>query len=219
MSVHLQRELNRLKTDLLANCAIVEEQVHLAVQAVLRRDEEAARKVERRDAEVDRREVDIEERCLGVLALYQPVAGDLRMVVAVLKINNDLERIGDLAVNIAHKALALCKEPVEEAPAELEAMAQRGQQMLRDAIDAMVNLDAALAHDVCRRDDEVDEMKRAIRCALEDRILREPELTRPLMRLLAVSRNIERIADCATNIAEDVIYVTQGRIVRHGEGD
>lgn len=219
MSVHLQRELNRLKTDLLANCAIVEEQVHLAVQSVLRRDEDTARKVERRDAEVDRREVDIEERCLAVLALYQPVAGDLRMVVAVLKINNDLERIGDLAVNIAHKALALCREPVKEAPAELETMAHRAQQMLRDAIDAMVNLDAASAHDVCRRDDEVDEMKRAIRCELEERIVREPEMTRPLMRLLAVGRNIERIADCATNIAEDVIYITQGRIVRHGEGD
>lgn len=219
MSVHLQRELNKLKADLLANCAIVEEQVHLAVQSALRRDEETAHKVERRDAEVDRREVDIEERCLAVLALYQPVAGDLRMVVAVLKINNDLERIGDLAVNVAHKALALCKQPIDEAPAELEMMAERAQQMLRDAIDAMVNLDAALAHDVCRRDDEVDRMKRTIRCALEERILRQPELTRPLMRLLAVSRNIERIADCATNIAEDVIYVTQGRIVRHGEGD
>lgn len=219
MSVHLQREMDRLKKELLGLCAIVEEQVHLAVQAVVDRNAEVAARIEQRDAEVDRREVEIEEHCLSVLALHQPVAIDLRWIVAVLKINNDLERIGDLAVNIAHKAAAISNEPSLEIPLELERMGTMAEAMLRDGLDAMVRLDASAAADVCRRDDDVDRIKHEMRQEVEDRIVREPQRAKPLMRLLAVSRNIERIADCATNIAEDVIYITEGRIIRHREGD
>jgi len=219
MSVHLQRELDRLKKHTVALCGLVEEQVQKAVEALLKRDAELARQVESRDAEVDQREVELEEECLRALALYQPVAIDLRLIVSVLKINNDLERIGDLAVNLAHKAEALSRRPPPEVPIDLAALWEKTQSMLRDSINSLVNLDARLANDVCGRDDEVDQMKHDFRVKLEEEIQRQPDQVRPLMRLLAASRNLERIADCATNIAEDVIYMVEGRIVRHGEGD
>ncbi len=219
MSVHLQREIDRLKKHTVALCGLVEEQVQKAVRALLERDAELAREVEQNDAEVDQREVDLEEECLRALALYQPVAIDLRLIVSVLKINNDLERIGDLAVNLAHKAAALCQGPDRQVPMDLAAMWEKTQVMLRDSINALVELDARLANDVCKRDDEVDQMKHTFRVKLEEEIQRRPDQVRPLMRLLAASRNLERIADCATNIAEDVIYMIEGRIVRHGEGD
>ncbi len=219
MSVHLQREIEGLKRDLLSLCGLVEKQVSLAVRAIEERDVETARQVELGDAEIDQREVEVEEECLRVLALYQPVAIDLRLIVSALKINNDLERVGDLAVNIAHKAAALADEPVLDVPFDLGAMAEKTQAMLRDSLDALVNLDPDLAAEVCARDDEVDRMKHAIRVEAEKMIEADPRRTRALMRLLAVSRNLERIADCATNIAEDVIYMAEGRIIRHKEGD
>ena len=218
MSVHFFRELEELKRSLLALCAMVEEQVHDAVRALLQRDEELASAVERRDGEVDHREIEIEEECLKILALYQPVAVDLRFLVAALKINSDLERIGDLAVNIARKARALTHLPELTTPFDLGGMSEKSQSMLHDSLDALVNLDARLAKDVCARDDAVDKMKREIRVGAEEMIRQNPENTQPLMRIIAVARNLERIADCATNIAEDVIYMTEGGIVRHQEG-
>jgi phosphate transport system protein len=217
MSIHLQREIERLKKHLLSLCAIVEEQVATAIRALVERDEPLAREVERRDAEIDQREIEVEEDCLKMLALYQPVAIDLRLIVAALKINNDLERIGDLAVNIAHKAAAFAAEPPLEIPFDIAGMWAKTQAMLRDSLDALVNMDARLAQSVCARDDEVDRMKHEIRVALEEMIRHEPAQASPLLRLLAVSRNLERIADCATNIAEDVIYMVEGKIVRHHE--
>jgi phosphate transport system protein len=151
--------------------------------------------------------------------LYQPVAIDLRLIVSVLKINNDLERVGDLAVNIAHKAVAVVNELTVAAPDMLPDMAAKTQAMLHDSLDALVALDSKLAADVCARDDEVDQLKRAIRLEVEDRIEINPRHLRPLLRLLAVSRNLERIADSATNIAEDVIYMVEGKIIRHREGE
>jgi len=219
MAVHLQREIDRLKKHTVALCGLVEEQVQQAVRALLDGNAELAQEVESRDSEVDQREVELEEECLRALALYQPVAIDLRLIVSVLKINNDLERIGDLAVNLAHKAAALARQPPPQVPIDLAAMWEKTQGMLRDSINALVNLDAQLANDVCARDDEVDQMKHDFRVTLEGEIQRRPDQVRPLMRLLAASRNLERIADCATNIAEDVIYMIEGRIIRHGEGD
>jgi phosphate transport system protein len=213
----LQREIERLKKHLLSLCAIVEDQVQMAIQALLERDEDLARKVERRDADVDQREIEVEEECLKTLALYQPVAIDLRLIIAALKINNDLERIGDLAVNIAHKAAAFAGEPPLEIPFDIGGMWEKTQVMLRDSLNALVNMDARLAEAVCAGDDEVDRMKHETRLALEERMRQEPERVRPLLRLMAVSRNLERIADCATNIAEDVIYLVDGKIVRHRE--
>mgnify|MGYP005836834341 CR=1 FL=1 len=216
MSVHLQREIERIKSSLLSLCGLVEDQVQLATRAFLDRDEQLAETVIRRDAEIDHREVDLEEECLKTLALHQPVAIDLRFVVAALKINNDLERIGDLAVNIARKALAFAREPYIDIPFDVSGMSEKTQEMLRDAIDALVNLDAQLADRVCHADDEVDALKREYREATEALIRREPQKAPAYLRLLAVTRNLERIADCATNIAEDVIYMVVGKIIRHG---
>jgi phosphate transport system protein len=217
MSVHLQREIDRVKKSILALCAIVEDQVQASVKALLDRDVALAKSVEGRDDDIDRREVEIEEECLKILALHQPVAIDLRFIVAAMKINNDLERIGDLAVNIARKAQSFAAEPSMPIPFDIAGMWEKTHAMLRDSLDALVNMDGQLAADVCRRDDEVDRIKRDIRVGAEEQIRREPQNVRPLMRLLAVSRNLERIADCATNIAEDVIYMIEGSIVRHHE--
>ncbi len=219
MSVHFQKELDQLKRSLLALCALVEEQVRDAVRALLERDEELADSVEHRDKKIDDREIEIEEECLKVLALHQPVAVDLRLIVAALKINNDLERIGDLAVNIARKARAIAGVPGFSVPFDLGGMSEKVEAMLHDSLDALVNMDARLAGDVCARDDAVDAMKREIRVGAEAMIRRNPEDTQPLMKVIAVGRNLERIADCATNIAEDVIYMVDGRIVRHHEGE
>jgi phosphate transport system protein len=219
MSVHLQREIDGVKKSILALCAIVEDQVQASVEALLDRNVELAKSVEQRDDDIDRREVEIEEECLKILALHQPVAIDLRFIVAAMKINNDLERIGDLAVNIARKAESFAAEPSMPIPFDIGGMWEKTHAMLRDSLDALVNMDGALAADVCRRDDEVDRIKREIRVGAEEQIRREPQNVRPLMRLLAVSRNLERIADCATNIAEDVIYMSEGRIIRHNKAD
>jgi phosphate transport system protein len=215
MSVHLQREIENLKRRLMSLCAVVEDQVQTAIEAFLERDEDLASEVEQRDNEVDQREVEVEEECLKILALYQPVAADLRLIVAVLKINNDLEQIGDLAVNIARKAAAVAAQPALEIPFDIAGMWKKVQAMLRDSLDAMVNANAQLAEAVHARDDEVDRMKHAIRMKIEEAARRQPELLGRLLKLLAVSRNLERIADYSVNIAEDVIYLVRGTIVRH----
>jgi phosphate transport system protein len=219
MSVHLQRAITNLKKGLLSLCALVEDQVQMAVRALLERDEELAATVEQRDDQIDQREVEVEEECLKTLALYQPVAMDLRLVVAALKINNDLERIGDLAVNIARKAARFAKDAPMEIPFDIAGMSEKTQAMLRDSLDALVRLDAGLALNVCGRDNEVDRLKHEFRQGTEEMIRRNPESTGPLLRLQAVTRNLERIADCATNIAEDVVYMVEGRIARHRKED
>jgi phosphate transport system protein len=218
MSVHLQREIDKLKKSLLSLCTLVEDQVQMAVQAVLNRDEAIAREVVDRDLKIDHLEVEVEEECLKTLALHQPVAADLRLIISALKINNDLERIGDMAVNIARKAIGLAAESPVELTFDLTQMWSKTHAMLRDSLDSLVNMDYALADAVCARDDEIDAMKRTVRIEVEDRIRREPEKVKQYLKLLAISRNLERVADLATNIAEDVIYLAQGKIIRHGEG-
>ncbi len=217
MSIHLQREIEKLKKGLLSLCAVVEDQVQMAIEAFLQRDEAVALLVERRDNEVDQREVEVEEECLKMLALYQPVATDLRLIVSVLKINNDLEQIGDLAVNIARKAAAVAAEPPPEILFDIGGMWEKVQAMLRDSLDALVNTDARLAESVYGRDDEVDRMKHDMRARIEEAARRQPELMGRLLKYLAVARNLERIADYSVNIAEDVIYMVDGTIVRHRE--
>ena len=215
MSVHLQRELTRLKRQLLSLCAVVEEQVRMSVRALLDRDLQLSHHVQDRDSKIDQMEVEVEEECLKILALYHPVAIDLRVVVSALKINNDLERIGDLAVNIARKVEGVLEIPHMETPFDFPGMWEKTQAMLSDSMDALVNMNSALAHDVCVRDDEVDRMKHEIGAHVIEMIEHNPTRTRPLLRLLAASRNLERIADLATDIAEDVIYMVEGRIIRH----
>ena len=215
MAAHLQREISKLKQQVLSLCAVVEGQVEKAVRAVQLRDDELAQEVEHQDEEIDLREIEVEEECLKTLALYQPVAGDLRMIVSTLKINHDLERIGDMAVNIARKVHGLVMEPPPDVACDLGAMCDKTQNLLRDAIDCLVSLDACQAEAILSRDDEIDQMKADVRKELENAIRQRPDKVGPLLRLLAVSRNLERIADLATSIAEDVIYMVEGRIMRH----
>ena len=215
MSIHLQREIDKIKRDLLLICSIVEEQVHKAVRALCNRDPRLAGEVQAMDEEVDCREIGLEEDCLKTLALHQPVAINLRQLVAALKINNDLERIGNMAVNIARNAAALAAEMAVELPADFAEMGEQTQAMLRTSLDALVQMDVTMARGVSVRDDAVDQFKKTIRTRVEAQIQSAPERIESMLRLLSISRNLERIADCAVSIAEDVIYMVEGRIVRH----
>jgi len=217
MSVFFFKEMGRIKTDILALGAMVEERLHKAVQAVINRDGDLANEVIGKDSDVDAMEVDIEEELLKIMALNQPVAVDLRFLVATLKINSDLERIGDLAVNIAERAVVLNRKSHATMPVDLAPMSQAVEKMLRDSIDALVNLDARLASDVCRRDDSIDNMKHDIDDIIKKRMAAESDKDAidVLVALLRVTRDLERIGDHATNIAEDLIYLTEGRIIRH----
>lgn len=215
MSVHLQREIEKLKKILLSLSALVDEQLELALAALQERDVVRARRVLERDAAVDQREVEVAEECLKTLALHQPVASDLRFLISVLKMNKELERIGDLAVNIARKAITFAGCADLEIPFDLAGMWQKSHAMLRDSIEALIQRDAALAQRVCARDNEVNRMKHQIRCQAEELMRRQPERITAWLALLAVARNLERVADHAANIAEDVIYLVEGRIIRH----
>jgi phosphate transport system protein len=160
-------------------------------------------------------EVEVEESCLKILALYQPVAIDLRFIIAVLKINNDLERVGDLAVNIAERAIFLATQPEVNVELDFTTMAVKTQEMLKKSLDALVNLNAGLAREVCACDDEIDAINRQMYLTVQDAMNTHPDQIEPLTHLLSASRHLERIADHATNIAEDVIYMIEGEIVRH----
>lgn len=213
MSLH--RQIQRIKKRLLSIGAIVEEQVDLAVKSIVSRDKETARKVIARDAEIDMMEVDLEEECLNVLALHQPMAVDLRIVIAVLKINNDLERIGDLAADITDRATVLIEQEPVEFPFDFDRMSQAVQKMLRDCLDALINLDMDLAVKVCHSDDTVDSMHASVFSRVAQEVVKQPDHVSQLLTYLSVSRYLERIADHSTNIAEDVIYLVKGNIVRH----
>ncbi|MBC8425036.1 phosphate signaling complex protein PhoU [bacterium] len=215
MTTHFQREIDAIKRELLALGGLVEETLWKAVQAFNERDESLADEVVETDREIDRREVQMEEECLKVLALHQPVAVDLRLIVAVLKINNDLERIGDLSVNIARRARFLASHPQVRAPFDLPGMARQAQAMLHDSLDAVVNMDTALARRVCEADDEIDAVHRQTFGLVRDEIRAHPDQLDALTHILSTSNHLERIGDLATNIAEDVIYLVEGRIVRH----
>lgn len=215
MPKHLQRQIEQLKQKILFVGSMVEAAIANAVAALVHRDESIARKVLEEDAEIDRMEVDVEEDCLKILALYQPVAVDLRFVVAVLKINNDLERMGDLAKNIAKRVLYLSRVDRVDVPVDFRAMAIRAQDMVKRSLDALVSADSSLAHRVRQDDDELDSMRRAIHEKIRAAIRAKPEQTETLMKLYSVAKHLERLGDMATNVAEDVIYMVEGDIVRH----
>lgn len=215
MTTHLQNEIEKLKKKMLFLGAMVEESLQKAVKAALQRDAKLAYDVVTNDVEIDKMEVELEEECLKVLALYQPVAVDLRYIVAILKINNDLERIGDLAVNMAQRAQNLAAKPKITLPVDLPAMAEEVRIMLKGALDALVNLDSVLANQVCIADDKVDAMNRQTFQSAMTAIGRDAENVESYINLLSVSRYLERVADHATNIAQDVLYLLQGEIVRH----
>jgi phosphate transport system protein len=205
MRIHLQREIEKLKRQILGLSAEVENDVRAAVRAVEDRDASLADTVVRRERNVNEMEVDVEEECLKILALHQPVAGDLRYIIAVLKINQDLERIGDLAVHIAERGLFLCGQPPLSVPFRLGEMANKAQAMLKEVLDAFVSLNDAAARDVCAADSEIDAINREILQQVKQAGTRNPALFEPLLQILHIARHLERIADHATNIAEDVI--------------
>lgn len=216
MARHFDRQIEKLKNSLLTLGGYVEQSVEDGLRAIETRDIELAHRVIKGDREIDRLEVDIEEECLHTLALYQPVAADLRFVICVVKINSELERVADLAVNLAEQALFLMDEAtVADIPWNLEAVGLRARSMVKQSLDALVNNDVDLAGRVRESDDEVDRIHREMYQRVKMDIGKNPEDTGRLIDLLNVSRQLERIADHAVNIAEVVIYLVRGEILRH----
>lgn len=215
MAKHLQRDLEDLKQQILAVGTMVEEAVNDSILAAVGNRPELAEKVRNGDARIDRREVEVEDDCLKILALHQPVAADLRFVVTALKVNNDLERIGDLATNIANRALHLNKLGGDTVM-DLTDMSNVVIEMVRQSLDALVKLDVETAWKVCRTDNTVDDMHRASYTEIQDIIRNDIEKLDRAVSTLSISRYLERIADLATNVAEDVIFLVEGEVVRHG---
>ena len=215
MSKHLQRDLDRLNHDLLSVSAMVEEMIDKATQAFTARRYQLADEVVNSDNIVDSQEVRVEEECLKILALHQPVAVDLRRIATVLKVNADLERIADLAVSIAQRAQAMDEFPAFPVPAASTRMVALATQMVRGAMDAFVNMDNAAARRIITMDSTVDQLNREIIEELQALMQKRPELVPAAVHCFSGVRHIERIADHATNIAEDVIYLVEGDIVRH----
>lgn len=215
MSKHLQRDLDRLQQGILTLASSVEEAIHKAIRALKDRKIVAAREVIDGDSQIDSEESQIEEECLKLLALHQPVAVDLRRIAAALKINTDLERMADLAEDIAERALHLAELPPIPVPAKLQRMTDLTTAMVRQSLDAFVNLDAKQARLVCRLDDEVDRYNVAIIAELLEMMKKSPDMVEPGISLFSATRHLERIADHATNIAEDVVYLVEGEIIRH----
>lgn len=214
--MHLERQIDRLKKMILSLGARVEQAVVDAIRAVEHRDLDLARKVVAGDRDIDLEELNVEEECLHTIALYQPVAQDMRYVVAILKINAELERIGDLASGIAELSEVLTKRaPLDQWPFDLHEMTRLVRSMVTASLDSLVNNDVKLAQDVRQRDEAVDKIHLEMYDRVEQAIRADPELVRTYMHLSGVSRQLERIADHAVNIAEDVIYMAEGKILRH----
>ena len=219
MTRHIEHQIAQLKDSILRFGTIVEEAISRSNTALFKQDVDLAQKVMANDGEIDRLEVELEEECLKVLALYQPVAADLRFVVAVLKINNDLERIGDLASNIAKTVSQLTTSGSFNLPEEISIMAKQAEEMVKNSLDAVVQADPDLARQVRDDDDVVDAGRQAVRTLVMQQIKKNPEKVESLLQINSVSKHLERIADMATNIAEDVIYMVEGEIVRHRHRD
>ena len=217
MPKHFHRELEKLKKRILTLGAMVEERFYMATKAIENRDSDLADKIIKSDYEIDEMEVDVEEECLKILALYQPVAVDLRFITAVIKINNDLERIADEAVNIARGIKYISKGKKLHFDFDFYSMAEKTEAMLKKSLDALVNLDVDLAFKVCLLDDEVDKINAEAHRMVKDAIKDNPDQGEYFINLLLISRHLERIADHATNIAEEVIYLIEGEIIRHQE--
>ena len=215
MSVHMQLDLANIHKELLAMCAQVEDMIHRAVDQLASPDFEASRKLVQEDVEIDRKDVQIEDACLKTLALYQPVAIDLRRITTVMKISAELERVADLAVNISERACGLLNSPQVLIPDQLRTMAAKAVDMLHRSIDAYVGLDSIAARSVCLEDDEVDQLNQRLIQQLITFMHRSPEQLDALLHLFSAVRQVERVADHATNIAEDVVYLVEGRIIRH----
>ena len=217
MTKHFHRELEKIKKRVLSLGTLVEERVRLVIKAMEEKDAVLADQIIKSDHEIDEMEVEVEEECLKVLALYQPVAVDLRFLVAVIKINNDLERIGDQAVNIAQRVQTMASKSEFEFVFDYSTMAEKAEHMLRQSLDALVNLDIDTALEVLNLDDEVDAIKDQAYDRIKQTMQEHPDRLGYLINLFLISRHLERLADHATNVAEEVIYLVEGEIVRHGK--
>ena len=212
---HFHDELSHVKVRLLTMSGEAEAALGLAVEGLLERDEDKARRVIAGDRVIDSMEVEIEEQCINLLALQQPMARDLRMLTSALKIANDLERVGDHAVNIAQSAERLSRaRPIAPEP-ELVEMARLARDMLSDALEAFIRGDAAAGREVCLRDDKVDALHRSVFRILLTHMMEDPHMIGAGMELFLVSRNLERVADLATNIAEDAVFLAEGKQIKH----
>ncbi len=212
---HFQDELEQLKTRLLEMGGIAEEQVRTAVKGLVDRDHGLIDQVLVGDDPLNSLHIEIDNRCFTLLALYQPMAADLRTIVAAVKINTDLERVGDLAVNIAEAARRYASHPPVKKLIDIPRMATIAQTMLRDALDAFVRRDTDLAQQVLNEDDRLDSLKTQIFRELLTYMLQDPSTIEPALDLILISRHLERIGDHATNVAEDVIFIVSARDVRH----
>lgn len=215
MERHFVHEIEALKEQLLRMGGRAEAIVLKAVEALRRHDEVLAREVFADDKQVDQLELDIDARCVGLLALQQPMAGDLRFITAALKISNDLERVGDHAVNIAGSATRLAREPELQPLGDITQMAEKSSAMLHEALDAFVRRDSDAARRLCLRDDEVDQLNRQVFRDLLAFIRDDPRTAPRAMELILVARNLERVADLATNVAEEVVFIAEARVIKH----
>jgi phosphate transport system protein len=212
---HFHEELEALKQTLLAMGGLVEDQIRRAMKALLERDDAVAQEVIDRDRQVNTYDVEVDEQCVELLALNQPAAGDLRFITTAMKIVTDLERIGDQAVNIAQRVLELNREPQLKPYIDLPRMAEKAQRMVKESLDAFVARDTALARQVCGKDAEVDALKEQIFRELLTYMMEDPRTIPRAIRVILISRFMERVADHATNIAEMVVYLVEGKMVRH----
>jgi phosphate transport system protein len=215
MAIHLQRDLDRLQRNLMALAGLVEAALHKATRALCSREPRLAREVIAGDPQIDGEETQIDEDCLKILALHQPVAIDLRRIAAAMIVTTDLERIGDLAEEIAERALHLATEPPIAIPPRLYRMAELTITMVRQCLDGFVNRDTALAARVMRLDDEVDHLNNEIIAELVELMKRSPQAVPAALSLFSATRHLEQIADHATNIAEEIVYLVEGEVVRH----
>jgi phosphate transport system protein len=212
-------ELTELKQDLLRMASLAETAIGKSVRALVVRDRALAEEIFVSEEEINRLEIQVDERGLRLLALHQPEAGDLRFIVMALKISTDLERIGDLAVNVAQRVIVLLQEPPLKPLIDIPRMAELVQRMLKDSLDSFVRRLPDLARDVCRRDDEVDDLNNQVFRELMTYMLQDPHTISRALNLILIGRHLERVADHATNIAEDVIYMIQGKSIKHHAAD
>ena len=215
MERHFEREIDSLKEQLLLMGGRAEQLVRKGIASLVRRDPELARETLDDDRQIDRLEIEIEERCIRLFALQQPLATDLRFIMAALKISNDLERVGDHGVNIAQSTIRLVEQPQLKPLVDIPRMADLATAMLNDALDAFVRRDSESARRLCRKDDEVDQLNKQVFRELISYMIESPPTISRAMELILVARNLERVADLATNIAEEVVFIHEARIIKH----
>ena len=215
METHFQQELNKLKEQLLKMAGLAERAISNAIEALVKRDTPLAEKTITEDEKINEMEILVDDLCLKLLALHQPLAADLRFITSAMRINTELERIGDLSVNIAERSISLDQEPQLKPYIDLPRMAEITQSMVKDVLDAFVNGDARLARSVCERDDQVDALNDQVFRELLTYMMSDPKNITRAVHLIIVSRCLERIADHATNIAEGVIFMVQALVIKH----